>query len=86
MYCLARFLMKGVTVPDKPSGLPPASSHLGGEFSARLQVLNLTGTSYVLVFDQWEGPELSPRQVADIKDATGARGVLVFRGAIDIGD
>lgn len=86
MYCLIRLLMRGLTVPDKPSGPKPAGSHLDDAFSARLQVLNLTSTSYVLVFDQWEGPSPSSQQVENIKAATGARGVLFFRGTIDIGD
>jgi hypothetical protein len=71
---------------NKLSEAKPVGSGFGGEFSARLQVLNLTSTLYTLIFDQWEGPELSPRQVEEIKAATGARGVLFFRGTIDIGD
>lgn len=61
---------------------PPAATH--SEFSARLQVLTLTADSYVLIFDQWEGPSLPQDQTTPIKNQTGAKAVLFFRGTIDI--
>jgi hypothetical protein len=61
----------------------PKATHT--EFSARLQVLPLTGDSYVLIFDQHEGPALPPDQAKRIRDDTGAKAVLFFRGIIDIG-
>lgn len=56
-----------------------------GDFSARLQVLPLVGESFVLIFDQGEGTALSPDQAKRIKEDTGAKAVLIFRGTIDIG-
>lgn len=55
------------------------------DFSARLQVLPLVGESFVLIFDQQEGPPLPTEQAKRIKDETGAKAVLSFRGIIDIG-
>ena len=61
----------------------PKATHT--EFSARIQVLQLTGDDFALIFDQQEGPILSPDQAKRIKDDTGAKAVLFFRGIIDIG-
>lgn len=63
---------------DKTPNTTPA------EFSARLQVLTLPGDDFALIFDQWDGRPLPQDNIKSIKDATGARGVLVFRGTIDI--
>lgn len=62
---------------------PPAKNH--DEFSARLQVLHLTSDTFALVFDQWDGPSLPNETSRYIKDQTGARAVLFFRGVVDIG-
>lgn len=68
---------------EKPrSDKTPNATHT--EFSARLQVLTLTGDDFALIFDQWDGGTLPQDNIKSIKDATGARGVLVFRGTIDI--
>jgi hypothetical protein len=54
-------------------------------FCARLQTLHLTHDTYVLVFDQWDGPALPDDHTRRIKTETGAKAVLFFRGTIDIG-
>lgn len=61
----------------------PNTTH--DQFNARLQVLPLVGESFGLIFDQWEGPALPPDQATLIKNQTGAKAVLFFRGIIDIG-
>lgn len=63
----------------------PTTSH--NTFAARLQVLTLPGGKYVLIFDQWDGPPIpsaTSEFVKRVKEATGAQGVLIFEGTVDI--
>jgi hypothetical protein len=49
------------------------------------KTLHLTHDTYVLVFDQWDGPALPDDHIRRIKTESGAKAVLFFRGTIDIG-
>lgn len=73
---------------DKPSEKSqPVSNH--NSYSARLQKLRLAGDKFLLVFDQWDGPPMpDPTSVfvKRVKEATGATGVLIFEGYVEIDD
>lgn len=64
----------------------PTTTH-HNSYSARLQRLKLAGDKFLLVFDQWSGPPV-PSPTSDFvkrtKEATGAQGVLIFEGTVDI--
>jgi hypothetical protein len=76
LSCVGLIRLLGCLLSDKPN-----TTH--GSYSARLQVLNVTGDSYVLVFDQWQGLR-NTVDIESMKKQTGARGVLFFEGTIEI--
>jgi hypothetical protein len=74
-------LIRGLMEALMSDASRPASHN---DYSGRLQVLQLTGDAFVLVFDRWSGPSPSQGQRDTIKKETGARGVLFFDGEIEI--
>jgi hypothetical protein len=74
---LIRGLMEALMSEARPVG-----NH--NDYSGRVQVLNLPGDVFVLVFDRWDGPAPTQPQRDAIKKETGARGVLFFDGDIEI--